>query len=56
MSAPAALAMAKLFWPETEETRATSEDVYQMEKGYLVKIETIVVYRCLDHINPLRCY
>ncbi|XP_071158639.1 solute carrier family 28 member 3-like [Mytilus galloprovincialis] len=33
MSAPAALAMAKLFWPETEETRATSEDVYQMEKG-----------------------
>ena len=33
MSAPAALAIAKLFWPETEEIRARSEDVYQMEKG-----------------------
>ena len=33
MSAPAALAMAKLFWPETEEIQARSEDVYEMEKG-----------------------
>lgn len=33
MSAPAALAIAKLFWPETEEIRARGEDVYQMEKG-----------------------
>ncbi|KAK3103289.1 hypothetical protein FSP39_018224 [Pinctada imbricata] len=33
MSAPAALAMAKLFWPETEMSKAKSEDVYNMQKG-----------------------
>jgi len=32
MSAPAALAMAKLFWPETEEVQ-TTEDIKTMEKG-----------------------
>lgn len=33
MSAPAALAMAKLFYPETEETRIKPTDVYKMSKG-----------------------
>ncbi|KAL5006943.1 hypothetical protein ScPMuIL_015749 [Solemya velum] len=33
MSAPAALAMSKLFYPETEEIVATDEEVYNMEKG-----------------------
>ncbi|KAL5006941.1 hypothetical protein ScPMuIL_015747 [Solemya velum] len=33
MSAPAALAMSKLFYPETEEIKASEEDVYNMEKG-----------------------
>ena len=31
MSAPAALAMAKLFWPETEESKTTTKDVAKME-------------------------
>ncbi|XP_052806042.1 solute carrier family 28 member 3-like [Mya arenaria] len=33
MSAPAALAMAKLFWPETKKSKARAEDVYNMKKG-----------------------
>ncbi|XP_060066328.1 solute carrier family 28 member 3-like [Ylistrum balloti] len=33
MSAPAALAMSKLFYPETEESQINSNDVYKMSKG-----------------------
>ncbi|XP_053373495.1 solute carrier family 28 member 3-like isoform X2 [Mercenaria mercenaria] len=33
MSAPAALAMAKLFYPETKKTKHRAEDVYKMPKG-----------------------
>lgn len=33
MSAPAALAMAKLFYPETKTSKHRAEDVYNMEKG-----------------------
>ncbi|WAQ94743.1 S28A3-like protein [Mya arenaria] len=33
MSAPAALAMAKLFWPETKKSTARAKDVYNMQKG-----------------------
>ncbi|XP_064648425.1 solute carrier family 28 member 3-like isoform X2 [Lineus longissimus] len=33
MSAPAALAMAKLFYPETEKSRTTAKDVVHMEKS-----------------------
>ncbi|KAL8560386.1 hypothetical protein ACOMHN_006117 [Nucella lapillus] len=33
MSAPAALAMSKLFYPETQKVKHTNEDVYNMEKG-----------------------
>jgi len=35
MSAPAALAMAKLFWPETKKSKANADDVYNMSKGYV---------------------
>ena len=35
MSAPAALAVSKLFWPETESIRAKSKDIYNMEKVYV---------------------
>ena len=34
MSAPAALAMAKLFYPETEKSKTTAKDVQVMEKRY----------------------
>ncbi|XP_021374213.1 solute carrier family 28 member 3-like isoform X1 [Mizuhopecten yessoensis] len=33
MSAPAALAMSKLFYPETEKSEIESSDVYKMSKG-----------------------
>ncbi len=33
MSAPAALAMSKLFYPETKKSRTTAKDVASMEKG-----------------------
>ncbi|KAL4225940.1 hypothetical protein ACF0H5_013928 [Mactra antiquata] len=33
MSAPAALAMSKLFWPETKKSKARAEEVYDMPKG-----------------------
>ncbi|KAL4221927.1 hypothetical protein ACF0H5_017979 [Mactra antiquata] len=33
MSAPAALAMSKLFWPETKQSKARAEEVYNMKKG-----------------------
>jgi len=33
MSAPAALAMSKLFYPETEKIIASDELVYNMEEG-----------------------
>ncbi|KAK7110215.1 uncharacterized transporter HI_0519-like [Littorina saxatilis] len=33
MSAPAALAMSKLFYPETKRTRHTQEEVYNMKRG-----------------------
>lgn len=33
MSAPAALAMAKLFWPETKKSRSDPNKVYKMETG-----------------------
>ncbi|KAJ8301083.1 hypothetical protein KUTeg_020070 [Tegillarca granosa] len=33
MSAPAALAMSKLFYPETKKTKARDQDVYNMQKG-----------------------
>ncbi|KAH3721345.1 hypothetical protein DPMN_064267 [Dreissena polymorpha] len=33
MSAPAALAMAKLFWPETKKSKTRAEDVYNVKKG-----------------------
>jgi hypothetical protein len=36
MSAPAALAMAKLFYPETKTSKHRAEDVYNMEKGYFL--------------------
>lgn len=32
MSAPAALAMAKLFWPETKKSKAKADEVYKMPK------------------------
>lgn len=32
MSAPAALAVSKLFWPETEKSRIHNKDIYNMEK------------------------
>ncbi|XP_052078950.1 solute carrier family 28 member 3-like [Mytilus californianus] len=32
MSAPAALAVSKLFWPETEKSRTRRKDVFNMEK------------------------
>lgn len=32
MSAPAALAMSKLFYPETKKSKARAEDVYNMPK------------------------
>lgn len=32
MSAPAALAIAKLFYPETEKSKTTSKDVATMER------------------------
>ena len=34
MSAPAALAMSKLFYPETKQSKTTAEDVKDMEKRY----------------------
>jgi hypothetical protein len=33
MSAPAALACAKLFYPETEKSKTTVSDVEKIEKG-----------------------
>ncbi|XP_052245750.1 solute carrier family 28 member 3-like [Dreissena polymorpha] len=33
MSAPAALAMAKLFWPETKKSKANADAVYNMARG-----------------------
>lgn len=33
MSAPAALAMSKLFYPETEKVKNKAEDVYNMQRG-----------------------
>jgi len=33
MSAPAALAIAKLFYPETKKSHATAEDAKHMPKG-----------------------
>ena len=34
MSAPAALAISKLFYPETEKSKTTVEDVKDMEQRY----------------------
>jgi hypothetical protein len=39
MSSPAALAIAKLFWPETKEIRARSEDAYQMDARIRVWVD-----------------
>lgn len=33
MSAPAALAMAKLFYPETEQSKHKAKDVYNIAAG-----------------------
>ena len=33
MAAPAALALSKLYYPETEKSRGRSEDVYNIPKG-----------------------
>jgi len=38
MSAPAALAMAKLFWPETKKSKVQGEDVYNMKKGWVITV------------------
>jgi hypothetical protein len=40
MSAPAALAMSKLFYPETKTSKHRAKDVYNMEKGYFLLIIT----------------
>lgn len=40
MSAPAALAMAKLFYPETKKTK-TGNEVYNIPSGYLLINETV---------------
>ena len=45
MSAPAALAMAKLFWPETKKTKSKAEDVYNMKKGYVAYVFMCVCVR-----------
>ena len=39
MSAPAALAMSKLFYPETRKSKA-SEAAYNMPKGFVIVIFT----------------
>ena len=36
MSAPAALAMSKLFYPETEKVKHSKDEVYNMAKGLAV--------------------
>ena len=38
MSAPAALAMSKLFYPETEKVKHTKDDVYNMKKGSVLTL------------------
>ena len=38
MSAPAALAMSKLFYPETKKSKTTAKDLDCMEKRYYSKI------------------
>ena len=35
MSAPAALAISKLFYPETEKSKTTVNDLQDMEKRYV---------------------
>lgn len=38
MSAPAALAVSKLFWPETEKSIGRRKDVFNMEKRLFIRI------------------
>ena len=45
MSAPAALAMSKLFYPETEVSKTTSKEVAQMEKRLVNKLYIVHIYR-----------
>jgi len=35
MSAPAALAISKLFYPETAKSKTTAKDVKKLAKGYV---------------------
>lgn len=41
MAAPAALAMSKLFYPETEPSQTTEADVAKMESPYVTLLFTI---------------
>lgn len=41
MSAPAALAMSKLFYPETKKSKHRAEDVYKMPKGSVLSLFTV---------------
>ena len=36
MAAPAALALSKLFYPETEQSKTTVNDIH-LEKGYVIE-------------------
>lgn len=39
MAAPAALALSKLFYPETEQSKTTVNDIH-LEKGYVLSFVT----------------
>lgn len=44
MSAPAALAVSKLFWPETEKSITKQKDVFNMKKRLYIKKYLINIY------------